>query len=133
MKEITPNTIHPPFANYSHATEIPANWRLVRTSGQLGISKDDVIPECAYRQALLCFENIRKILNSTSMLPKDTVHISAYLARREYMKDYMRARDEFTADNERLPSSTLLIVSGFTRPEFKVEVEIWAAAPPREN
>jgi 2-iminobutanoate/2-iminopropanoate deaminase len=31
---------------------------------------------------------------------------------------------------ERLPASTLVIVAGFTRPEFKVEVEVAAARLP---
>ena len=61
------------------------------------------------------------------MGPADVAHISAYVTAREYMVDYMRARDAFVGDAERLPSSTLLIVTGFTRPEFKVEVEVWAA------
>jgi enamine deaminase RidA (YjgF/YER057c/UK114 family) len=30
-------------------------------------------------------------------------------------------------DGTRLPASTLVIVAGFTRPEFKVEVEVTAA------
>ena len=41
----------------------------------------------------------------------------------------MAARDAFLADVAVLPTSTLMIVSGFTRPEFVVEVEVWAAAP----
>ena len=39
-----------------------------------------------------------------------------------------RARDEFVGAREALPGSTLVIVSGFTREEFKVEVEVTAAA-----
>ena len=37
------------------------------------------------------------------------------------MKGYMEVRDRFVADPP--PASTLMIVSGFTRPEFLVEVE----------
>ena len=43
------------------------------------------------------------------------------------MAGYMQARDEWLADVARLPASTLVIVSGFTRPEFLVEVEVTAA------
>ena len=39
----------------------------------------------------------------------------------------MAARDEWLADVSRLPASTLMIVSGFTREEFKVEIEVVAA------
>lgn len=139
MKELTPPDLRPPFARYAHGVEIPANWRLVQTSGQLGIHPDDSIPESAYDQAMLCFENLRKILAAADMTPADVAHISAYVTDRAHMAGYMQARDAFVASGNgeenggdgggRLPSSTLVIVSGFTRPEFKVEVEILAAAP----
>lgn len=129
MKELTPITIRPPFARYAHGVEIPAHWRIVQTSGQLGIRADDSIPEDAYAQAVICFEALSEILKSAGMTANDVAHISAYVTAREHMAGYMRARDTFMAHATRVPSSTLLIVSGFTRPEFKVEVEVLAAAP----
>ena len=53
----------------------------------------------------------------------------AYVTGREHMAGYMAARDEWLADITRLPASTLVIVSGFTRPEFVVEIEVLAALP----
>jgi enamine deaminase RidA (YjgF/YER057c/UK114 family) len=129
MKELTPDTIRPPFARYAHGVEIPAHWRIVQTSGQLGIRADDSIPEDAYAQAVICFEALSEILKSAGMTANDVAHISAYVTARDHMAGYMRARDTFLAHATRVPSSTLLIVSGFTRPEFKVEVEVLAAAP----
>ena len=129
MKELTPDGVRPPFARYAHGVEIPAGMRIVRTSGQLGVRLDDTIPESAYDQALICFESIRAILAAAGMGPDDVAHISAFVTDRAHMADYMRARDEFTAGAARTPASTLMIVSGFTRPEFKVEVEVMAAAP----
>jgi enamine deaminase RidA (YjgF/YER057c/UK114 family) len=41
------------------------------------------------------------------------------------MQAYMRVRDRYVT--EPLPASTLVIVSGFTRPEFLVEIEATAA------
>ena len=128
MKALTPPTLRPPFANYAHGVEIPAGWRIVQTSGQLGIDANDAIPEDARAQADLCFAAITEILRSAGMTPADVAHISAYVTDRAYMQDYMAARDAFVGQAARLPSSTLLIVSGFTRPEFKVEVEVMAAA-----
>lgn len=129
MKSLTPDSIRPPFAAYAHGTEIPAGYRLVRTSGQLGIRPDDSVPQGSYEQAVICFENIREILRQSGMGPGDVAHISAWVSDRDHMAGYMRARDEFMADGGRLAGSTLLIVSGFTREEFKVEVEVLAAAP----
>ena len=127
MKALNPSAIRPPFAAYSHGTEIPAGKRLIRTSGQLGLAADGSIPESSYEQAKICFENIRAILSEGGMDSSDVVHITGYVTDRIHMQGYMRARDEFIGVTDRLPSSTLLIVSGFTRPEFNVEVELWAA------
>ena len=63
------------------------------------------------------------------MGPRDVAHVSAFVTDRAHMVPYMAARDAFLAGTGRVPASTLLIVSGFTRPEFKVEVEVMAAAP----
>ena len=129
MKELTPEAQRPPFARYAQGVEIPAGWRMVQTSGQLGIRADDSIPDDAYEQARICFDNIAEILRAGNMGPENVAHVSAYVTDRSHMVGYMKARDEFLAKASRLPSSTLLIVSGFTRPEFKVEVEVTAAAP----
>lgn len=131
MKELAPKDMRAPFARYAHGVEIPAGSRIVQTSGQLGIRTDETIPESAYEQAVICFENISKILRAAEMTAADVAHIAGYVTDRAFMPDYMRARDEFMKDAVRLPSSTLLIVSGFTKPEFKVEVEVVAAAPDR--
>ncbi|WP_428927799.1 RidA family protein [Marinibacterium sp. SX1] len=131
MKSLQPATISPPFARYSHGIELPPGQRIVRSSGQLGLAGDGQVPEDPFDQAMICFGNIRAILAEAAMGPADIFHLSAYVTDRAHMAGYMAARDRFLADtpDDRLPSSTLLIVSGFTRPEFKVEVEIWAAAP----
>ncbi|MEL6125281.1 MAG: RidA family protein, partial [Pseudomonadota bacterium] len=41
----------------------------------------------------------------------------------------MTARDAAFATVSPPPASTLMIVGGFTRPEFLVEIEVTAAAP----
>ncbi|MEM8655714.1 MAG: RidA family protein [Pseudomonadota bacterium] len=129
MKSLTPPSIAPPFARYSHGVELPASWRMVRTSGQLGVAKDGTVPAGTRAQADICFANITAILGEAGMGVRDVCHVSAYVTDRAHMADYMAARDAFVAEREVLPSSTLMIVSGFTRPEFTVEVEVWAAAP----
>lgn len=128
MKALNPPTIAPPFAHYSHGIEVPAGWRMVRTSGQLGVQRDGIVPDGAEAQAAICFANITSILAEAGMGPGDVCHVSAYVTDRAHMSGYMSARDAFVAGLAVLPSSTLVIVSGFTRPEFVVEVEVWAAA-----
>ncbi len=130
MKPLVPASISPPFARYAHGVELPPGMRMVRTSGQLGLAADGSVPEDAFDQAQICFGNIAAILAEAGMGAGDVTHVSAYVTDRAYMQGYMAARDSFLSEcpDDRLPSSTLVIVSGFTRPEFKVEVEVWAAA-----
>ena len=128
MKVLSPRSIRPPFARYAHGVEVPPGARLVVTSGQLGVLPDDTVPEGAEAQARLCFANCAAILAEAGMGPGDVIRINAYVTAREHMRGYMAARDAWLADVVRLPASTLVIVSGFTRPEFLVEVEVTAAA-----
>lgn len=127
MRSLFPPSIRPPFARYAHGVAVPAGARLVLTSGQLGIGADDVIPENALAQAQQCFANCAAILAEDGMGLADVVRINAYVTDRAHMAGYMAARDEWLAGIDRLPASTLVIVSGFTRPEFLVEVEVTAA------
>ncbi|MBA5777383.1 RidA family protein [Stappia sp. F7233] len=124
-KAVTPKTIRPPFARYSHAVEVPAGHRLLVCSGQLGIAPDDTIPADVEGQTRLCFENIGAILREAGMGFEHIVRINAFVTRREDLPGYMKVRDEFTASPP--PASTLMIVSGFAREAFLVEVEAIAA------
>jgi enamine deaminase RidA (YjgF/YER057c/UK114 family) len=129
MKVLAPSSIRPPFARYAHGVEVPPGARIVMTSGQLGIGVDDVVPETALAQAVLCFANCAAILAEAGMGPADVVRINAFVTDRSHMAGYMAARDAWLTGTARLPASTLVIVAGFTRPEFLVEVEVTAAAP----
>jgi len=126
-RALAPAAIRPPFGRYAHGVEIPAGARVVMTSGQLGLGADDVAPPDVRAQARLCFANCAAILAEAGMGPADAVRIVAYVTDRAHMADYMAVRDEWLAGVTRLPASTLVIVSGFTRPEFLVEVEVTAA------
>jgi len=61
-----------------------------------------------------------------SLLARETGAVSRFVTARELMKGYMVVRDRYVGTPP--PASTLVIVSGFTRPEFLVEVEVVAAS-----
>jgi len=122
---IAPVSIRPPFARYSHAVAVAAPTRFLFASGQLGVSADDVIPDDIEDQAVLCFENIKAILEEAQMTFQDVVRYSAFVTDRAYFSVYGAVRSRY-AEGDAF-SSTLVIVSGFTRPELKIEVEVTAA------
>ena len=128
MRRLNPNAIHPPFANYAHGLEVNPGARIVFCSGQLGIGRDGVIPDDVESQARLCFRAIIAILDEASMSLADLVRVNAYVASAQYLGGYMKVRDEFVGKPP--PASTLMIVQGFARPEFKVEIEAVAAREP---
>lgn len=123
INSITPQGMAPPFARYAHGVESNG---LVLTSGQLALAVDGTVPEGAETQAALIFANIELILAEAGASKADTLRINAYVTDRAHMAGYMAARDAWLADVPHLPASTLMIVSGFTRPEFLVEIEVMA-------
>jgi 2-iminobutanoate/2-iminopropanoate deaminase len=129
-KPLSPTTIHPPFSAYSNGVEVPSGQRLVFCSGQLGVGKDGTIPASAADQAELCFDNIAVILGEAGLGLEHVVRINAYVSAREHLRPYMDVRN--SRFSPPFPASTLMIVSGFARPEFVVEIEAIAAGPATE-
>jgi len=124
---LNPSQIHPPFAPYSHGIVVPAGQRLVFCSGQLGITADKFVPADCAGQTRICFDNIAAILAEADMGLGNIIRINAFVTGREHLADYMGVRNGLFA--EPYPASTLMIVSGFARPEYVVEIEAIAAGP----
>ncbi len=125
FRRINPVSIHPPFALYAHGISVPATAQTIFCSGQLGVRRDGTVPPDVEAQATLCFEGIAAILAEAGMGLNDLVRLNAYVTGREHLAGYMEVRDRFVSSPP--PASTLMIVSGFARPEFLVEVEAIAA------
>lgn len=121
FRRLNPAAVHPPFANYAHGVEAPPGARLVFCSGQLGIAADAHVPDDAGAQADLCFAAIAAILAAAGMSLTNLIRLNAYVTSREHLSAYMAARDRHIGPDG--PASTLMIVSGFAREIFKVEIE----------
>jgi len=124
-RPLSPKGRAAPLARYSPGMQVAAGSELVFVSGQLGIAADGTTPDSAEAQAELCFQAIGAILAEASMGFADIVRLNAFVTERAYLPDYMRVRDRHIADPP--PASTLMIVQGFSQPQFKVEVECVAA------
>lgn len=122
---ITSEKIHKPFGEYSLAVLNKKSGLLV-TSGQLGIDRVGKIPKTIGEQAKLCFNNINEILDEAKFNKTHILRVNAFLTNRENITEYMKVRDDFFLDIKIKPASTLLIVSGFNKPEFLVEIEVIA-------
>jgi 2-iminobutanoate/2-iminopropanoate deaminase len=125
LTRITPAALHPPAANYSHATGVPPNARWLYLSGQVGIAPDGTIPEDTTAQAELCFANIAAILHEAGMAPLDLVRLTTYLLDPRDRAGYMAVRDRFVGSPP--PASTLVVISALADPRYRIEVEAVAA------
>ena len=125
FKTFNPTSVRKPFGGYNHGLLVPAGASLLVTSGQLGISPEDRIPPDVAGQAELCFKAIGAILEEAGMTYSDVIRISGFVTSREDFPAYMAVRDRYTLEPK--PVSTLIVVVGFTRAEFLVEVEVTAA------
>ncbi len=123
-RALLPPVVAAPFGNYSQGLLVPKKEAFLVTSGQLGIRPNGTIPIDVTAQAEICFEACRAILEQAGMSFADVVRIAAFVTKREDFAAYMAVRDRYVS--RPFPASTLIVVSGFTRPEFLVEVEITA-------
>ncbi len=128
IKSLIPTDIAPPFARYAHGV-LDTDSGLILTSGQLALTVDGTTPIGAEAQARLIFDNIDLILADAGATRAGVLRINAFVTGREHMAGYMVARDAWLAEVPHLPASTLMIVSGFTRAEFLVEIEVTARTP----
>ena len=126
-KPLSPASIHPPFSRYSLGVEVSSRSRYVFCSGQIGIRADGTIPPDCATQTRVCFDNIAAVLAEAGMGFGDVVKLNAFVTGREHLAEYMAVRNELFP--EPYPASTLMIVTGFARPEFVVEIEAIAAIP----
>ena len=124
FQALNPATIRKPYARFSHGVLAPAGGRLLVTSGQLGVTANDEIPEDVEAQCVLCFENLKAILGDAGMTLDNVVRFTAFVTDRAYFPIYGAVRSRYVSGDAF--ASTLVIVSGFTLPEFKVEVEATA-------
>ena len=120
---INPNSIVKPFADYSHGLWLSGVANQLWVSGQLGISRDGVIPKSIEGQAEYCFANIEAILSESGMKKSNVVKITTYVTKQKFLQPYMKIRDRWISNLKVPPTSTLLIVTGFAKPEFKIEIE----------
>jgi enamine deaminase RidA (YjgF/YER057c/UK114 family) len=124
-KSHNPPRIAPPAALYVHGVEVPANARWLFVSGQIGVHPDGRPGKDAREQVEIVWRNIEAILESAGMRLADIVKVTTFATSPEHLPVLKEVRDRVLAGH--LPASTLLLVAGLARPEWLVEVEVYAA------
>ena len=112
--------------NYSDLAVVGPNSRWLYTSGTPGIDPSGAAPQGIVAQAELVWQNIFVALKAGGMRPEDLVRTTSYITRREDVAEYVTVRAKFLGDIR--PTQMLLVVEGFIKPEYLIEVEAIAAA-----
>jgi len=122
---VTPSSIAPPAANYSHAVVAVAAERLLHTAGVVPIAPGGAVPPELADQAAQIWDNLSAILEEAVMGVSDVVSITTYVVAGEDLGVVMAARDRVMAGHR--PASTLVLVPALARPEWKLEIAMVAA------
>jgi enamine deaminase RidA (YjgF/YER057c/UK114 family) len=94
----------------------------VSVSGTAPIMPDGAEPPAdAYGQAKRCFEIIREALAQVGVGPENVVRTRTYLVDAADWEAAGRAHGEVFADVR--PASTMVVVTGFLDPRWRVEIE----------
>ena len=126
MKRHNPDGIAGPFATYSHGIEVNHPERILFGAGQVGVRPDGTVGEDVGEQARLVWENITAVLASADMEITNIVQLNMMLLDRADREAAHQVRQEFLGDHR--PASTLIYVSGLSRPEWRVEIDFVAVA-----
>lgn len=120
-----PPTAVAPFGKYAQAVEAAPGLRWLFLAGQVGVTPDGKAGERFEDQARAAFANIKALLADAGMGFEDVVKTNIYLTSIGDAADYRRVRDEFMGNLT--VASTLVVVAGLARPEWRIEVEAVAA------
>ena len=125
VRKFNPPSLAAPMSPYSHGVSIPAGMRLVTTAGQVGITKDGVIPPTVEEQLELIWQNTAAILADDGLKLSDITSIRGYIVDRSSLGAYRAAFRKYLGDVN--PTSTLVVVKELVVPQLLVEIEVVAA------
>ena len=125
-REIRPDGIATPAANYAHAVLTEQATRWLHTSGVVPTRPDGTVPDDIGEQARVVWSSIGAMLDDARMRPTDVVSVTTYAVVDEPLADVMAARDEFLEGH--LAASTLVTVPALAQPAWKMEIAIVAAS-----
>jgi len=125
-RQIAPDDIAPPAANYAHAVLSERPAAILHTSGVVPVRADGSVPEDIAEQAVVVWSNILAVLRDASMSPDDVVSITTYVVVDHigFLAAVMQARDRALAGHR--AASTLVTVPALARPEWKMEIAVVA-------
>ncbi|NND04540.1 MAG: RidA family protein [Acidimicrobiia bacterium] len=121
----SPDSVHPPAGQYSHAVAVSAGSTVVFLAGQIGLDPEGNASGDFAEQADQAYRNVAAILDHHGLGMADVVKMTHYLTDSADLQAYSEVRSRWLGAAR--PASTLLVVSELARPDLRVEVEVVAA------
>lgn len=123
---LNPDGVAKPVAYYSHLAVVPAGYKQLVLSGQVGNRPDGTFPEGLDDQFEQAIANVLTVLKSQGASARDVVKVTCYLTERpdSYARIGRALTSAFPAPP---PAQTFVIVAGLAFPSLKVEIDVHAA------
>lgn len=127
FETVSPNPEYDGKLPYSQGLIVRGETRTLYVAGQVGVDASGQAATDFETQARQAWTNLLDVLAKAGMRVQDLIKVTAFLTNAGDYAAYTKLRGEFLAGHK--PTSTLLVVAGLARPEWKFEVEAVAFAP----
>jgi enamine deaminase RidA (YjgF/YER057c/UK114 family) len=124
-----PAEVAAPVGAYTHLAIVPGNSELLVLAGQVGVDATGTLPTDVEGQLRNALANARTILRSAGAGPAQVIKVNIWLTEALPRERFVELWKEFHEGTP--PPTTLAYVARLSRPEYRVEVEVWAARTPR--
>lgn len=122
-----PETIAAPLGRYVHQIELDSPSKLLFIAGQVGMRPDGSVPDDAVDQLAVALENVLRNIEAAGLDPSDLVKITTYVVAGAELDPARRRSEMERLLGDHVPTSTLVFVAGLAGPQYKVEIDGWAA------
>lgn len=111
---------------YSNGILVKGGQTTLYVAGQIGIDASGKASNDFGEQTRQTWTNIEAILTEAGMTLRDIVKTTVYLTDTANYSEFAAIRKEILHDHK--PASTLVYVSGLVKKDWKVEIDVIAAA-----
>ena len=126
----SPPTLFDP-KSYSHVVEVEGG-RLLFVSGQVPVNAQRQLTSRDLREQVgRVYDNIEAVLKSVGAGFEHVIKTNNYLTNLSQTGVFREVRDQRFAHLATKPASTTVVVTALVDPNYLLEIEVIAAAPPR--
>ncbi len=123
-----PAGVAPPVGQYSHLAVVPAGSELLVLAGQIGLDPDAVLPPSTEAQFRNALANVSTLLGQAGIAADQIIKANLWFTEPLERPVFQAIWGAFVGTTP--PPTTLAYVHRLGHPDYKVEVEIWAARAP---